>query len=164
MRSKSMIRVERAAAAIPDGPAILESVKAARPELIAAAKQGRPPVAGISQMLLDKFGSEVRALRVKQLVGLASRAILEEAGFELTHSGVRIPGDPLFTTGSVYRLRADNQDAQQLDDALERMLMALTPSQASRAFHALLKTFPHLRHEGLGEKPTTPSSKRAIRD
>lgn len=152
-----MKRVERAATALSCGKEILELLHANRAEMIAVAKQGRPPVTAVSQKLLDAFGDRVKDTPVKQFVGLAIRAILEEAGFEIAYSGAKIPSDRLFSAGSVYRAQAGHQDVTPVDDALERMLCALTPSQARRALNTLTQAFPYLRPES---KTKTPPRKR----
>ena len=103
MTTRSMRRAERAASALVNGTEILDALKGARRDLVASAKQSRPPVAAVSGMLLERFGAEVKRLPVRQFIGLAVRAILEDAGFEVAYSGVRINGDPIFASGSVYR-------------------------------------------------------------
>lgn len=160
MSAKSMRRAERAATSLVNGQAILETIKAARRDLIAAAKQSRPPVAAVSETLLCKHGTEIKATPVKQFVGLAVRAILEEAGFEVAYTGVRINGDPVFRTGSVYRPRTDDHEAPQQDDALERMLRALTPGLAARALRILVHQFPNLLDESDDEAPKKSPTKR----
>ena len=83
---------------------------------------------------------------MKQFIGLAVRAILEDAGFEVAYSGVRIKDDRVFTSGSVYRERSSDSEPEpaQIDDALERMLKALRPDQAARALVVLCRHNPHL--------------------
>ena len=147
MNRKSMRRAERAATALVNGEAILETLKGARSSLIAAAKKSRPPVAAVSEVLLKTRGDEVRQTPVRQFIGLAVRAILEEAGYEVAYTGVRINGDPVFRTGSVYRLRTDDNDAAKVDDALDRMMKSLTPDQAQHAFRALRRHYPDLGNE-----------------
>jgi hypothetical protein len=142
MNRKSMRRAERAATAFVNGEAILATLRTERPKLVAAAKKSRPPVAAVSEVLLKKHGDEVKLMPVRQFVGLAVRAILEEAGFEVAYTGVRINGDPVFRTGSVYRLRTDDNDAAEVDDTLDRMMKSLTPGQAQRAIRALPVTSP----------------------
>jgi hypothetical protein len=153
-----MRRAERAAAALVHGDEILETLKAARPKLIAAAKQSRPPVAAVSALLLESHGAEVKQTPVRQFIGLVVRAILEEAGFEVAYTGVRIKDDPVFRTGSAYRPRSDDNDTSEVDDTLDRMMKALTADQARRAFRALLRHFPDLRDEGNEGNEETPKA------
>lgn len=153
MRTISMQRAERAATALVNGEAILRTLNAARGRLVAAAKRSRPPVAAVSEILLEKHGAEIKRTPVRQFVGIAVRAILEEAGYEVAYTGVRINGDPVFRTGSVYKLREDNPAALEVDDALDRMMKYLTPNQARRAFRALRRYFPNLCDEDIRETP-----------
>jgi hypothetical protein len=144
-KTKSMRRAETAASTLVSGPEILAALRRARRELIAMAEQSRPPVAAVSQMLLEKFGAEVKRLPVRQFIGLAVRAILEDAGFEVAYSGVKISEDPIFTSGSVYRNQSDQpRSPSEYDDAFERMLKALKPEQATRAVYLLNRYNPHL--------------------
>ncbi len=163
MSAKSMRRAERAATSLVAGEAILATLKNEQTRLVAAAKQSRPPVAAVSGILLKKHGDTVMELPVRQFVGLAVRAILEEAGFEVAYTGVRINGDPVFRTGSVYRPHTDDNDAPEMDDVLERMMKALTADQARRAFRALLRHFPDLRDEGNEANEETPKAQQTNR-
>jgi hypothetical protein len=163
MSAKSMRRAERAATSLVAGEAILATLKNEQTRLVAAAKQSRPPVAAVSGILMKKHGDTVMELPVRQFVGLAVRAILEEAGFEVAYTGVRINGDPVFRTGSVYRPRTDDHEAPQQDDALERMLRALTPGQAARALRVLVRQFPNLLDESDDEVPKRSPAQRKPR-
>ena len=142
-----MTRAVRGATGLAIGGAILETLKREKPNLIAAAEQKRPPVAAVSRILLKRFGEEVKRTSTRQFIGLVTRAILEEAGYEVAYTGVRINGDPVFRTGSVYRLRTDDNDAAKVDDALDRMMKSLTPDQAQHAFRALRRHYPDLGNE-----------------
>jgi hypothetical protein len=154
-----MTRAVRGAMGLAIGGAILETLKKEKPNLIAAAEQKRPPVAAVSRILLKRFGEEVKRTSVRQFIGLATRAILEEAGYEIEYRGVRIRGDPVFRTGAVYRPRVDGGKAPEADDALDRMMASLTSDQAKRAFRALLHQFPNLRDDVRGRKPPGRFSK-----
>ncbi len=159
MPSRSMTRAMRGSAGLAIGGAILETLKREKPNLIAAAEQKRPPVAAVSRILLKKFGEEVKRTSVRQFIGLATRAILEEAGYEVESRGVRIRGDPVFRTGAVYRPRMHGGKAPEADDALDRMMASLTLDQAKRAFRALLHQFPNLRDEVRRRNPPGRFSK-----
>ena len=154
-----MTRAVRGATGLAIGGAVLETLKREKPNLIAAAEQKRPPVAAVSRILLKKFGEEVKRTSVRQYIGLASRAILEEAGYEVESRGVRIRGDPVFRTGAVYRPRMDGGKAPEADDALDRMMASLTLDQAKRALRALLNHFPNLRDKDRGRNPPGRFSK-----
>jgi hypothetical protein len=161
--TKSMRRAERASTALVNGEAILATLKAEQPRLVAAAKQSRPPVAAVSETLLNRHGDAITELPVRQFVGLAVRAILEDAGFEVAYTGVRIKDDPVFRTGSVYRPRSKDHDAAKADDALDRMMKSLSSDQAQRAFRALLRHFPDLRDEENRQVPKEQPTKRKRR-
>lgn len=149
MSSNPMQRAMRAATSLPIGTAILDTLKAERPALIAAAEQQRPPVSAVSTLLLERFGAaEMKRPLARQIVGLGVRALLDEAGFEVSHGGVRIKDDPLFSTGSAYRRRRSNSnDVPAAHDLFDRLAKALTVYEASRALRALLSNFPELEAE-----------------
>jgi hypothetical protein len=149
----------RGSTALAIGAAVLETLKREKPGLIAAAEQKRPPVAAVSGILLKRFGEEVKRTSVRQFIGLATRAILEDAGYEVAYRGVRIRDDPIFRSGAVYRPRVDGGNAPAADDALDRMMASLTSDQAKRAFRALLHHFPNLRDEDRGRNPPGRFSK-----
>ena len=150
MSSKHMQRALRSSTAVPRGPLILQTLEANRGALIAAAKASRPPIAAVSAILAEKFGTDVKERRVRQFIGLGVGAVLYDAGFEVSHTGVRVKGDPIFTTGSVYRLRVNDVDANAPEegDVLERMMKLLTRDEAKRALRALKRYFPDLEEEG----------------
>ena len=108
--NRAMRRAERAAARLPSGTAIF--VRLQRPDarhlMVAAARRGVPPVTGISALLVAEFPiAELREYRMRQAIGIMVKAILLEEGFEKVRSGVRIKGDPIFSSGSVYLEIAD---------------------------------------------------------
>jgi hypothetical protein len=157
MPSTPMQRATRMATAVPNGPAILETLKAERQTLIAAAEQSRPPVAAVSEILVNTHGEVVRKKLVRQFIGLSAGAILNEAGYRVAYTGVRIKGDSIFLTGSVYQRRVDDVDAPKAQDVLERLMKALTPDEATRAFRALLCRFPELLDEVDRDQSRRPS-------
>src|SRR4051794_33457896 len=110
MATRAMRRATRSAPALLQGKELLGFVlaKRTRKKLIAAADEGVPPVSAISDDLRHRFDAvELKRPLVKQFVGLCVRAVLEEEGYEVYRTGVRIPADPVFTTGSAYRLMPD---------------------------------------------------------
>ena len=145
------------ATALPSGAALLECLKGELPRLIAAANQSQPPVSAVSSILVKRYGAEMQRTVVRQFIGLGIRALLEQAGYEVSYRGVRTNHDPIFRSGAIYRLRADSGNAAVADDSLDRMMKALRPDQASRAYRALLFHFPHLQDEA----DRTPSRKRS---
>jgi hypothetical protein len=142
-----MIRVQRAARAVIHGPEILALIirPDTRKALVAAAETGRQPVSEISTLLQDNFPGDTELIPLRQYAGLCVRAVLEEEGFEIAASGVRMTRDPVFRTGAIYRRVATGTERRlQRDDALERMLGALTDSQARRAADTLRRRFPSI--------------------
>lgn len=156
MPSTPMQRATRMATAVPNGLAIFETLKAAQQTLIAAAEQSRPPVAAVSEILVNTHGEVVRQKLVRQFIGLCAGAILNEAGYRVAYTGVRVK-DSIFLTGSVYQRRVDNVDAPKAQDVLERLMKALTPDEATRAFRALLCRFPELLDEVDRDQSRRPS-------
>ncbi|RUX29320.1 hypothetical protein EOA23_13970 [Mesorhizobium sp. M2A.F.Ca.ET.042.01.1.1] len=77
-----------------------------RPENIArletASELGKPAVEGIEERLLDEFRKEVLADRVKQMVGHMVRQILEQRGWALDQTDVKVQSVP-FTKAARYR-------------------------------------------------------------
>lgn len=114
---KSMTRARRSAPAVCRGPEILEFLLSdeARKALKGAANRGEPPVTSISEMLRKRFGTDMRPPAVRQFAGLVIRAILEEEGFRVAETGVRISRDPIFRTGAVYEAIADEKKAGSLE-------------------------------------------------
>jgi hypothetical protein len=69
-----------------------------RPETIArlatATELGRPAVEGIEEPLLEEFGDEVMADRVRQMIGHMVRQVMEAEGFVLDQAEVKIRSVP----------------------------------------------------------------------
>ena len=126
--------LKRSAAALTDGPAILASLQEpkARQALVIAASKGVPPVSGVSEMLLGKHGDTVKLLPVRQFIGTAVKAILAEEGFEVAETGVRLPRDPVFTTGAVYRRITPINPTKAKLDLLDRIVSTLEPAELHR--------------------------------
>ena len=103
--SKAMRRAQRSAHTIVRGGEILDMVcsDAARKRLVEVAVCGEPPVTAISEALIKLLGKgAARAVPVRSFVGLCVRAALNN-GFEVAETGVRVPEDPIFRTGSIHR-------------------------------------------------------------
>ena len=137
--SRTMQRARRSARAVLRGTEILELVRKPRTRrlLIAAAESGAPPVTAISSKLRELVGAEDAKLApVKQFTGLCVRAVLEEEGFELAQTGVRLSNDPVFRTASVYKrtIATGNSDETQL---LERFIASLNDAEARQALKLL---------------------------
>jgi hypothetical protein len=139
MHSKSMRRAERSARAITHGTKILQFVQSpsVRQRLVQAAELGSPPVTAISSDVQKLVGKKDAKLPpIKQYTGLCVRAVLEEEGFELVQTGVRVSKDPIFRTGSVYQ-RSEKQGSQSASDLLARFLQSLTDEEVVYALKLL---------------------------
>jgi hypothetical protein len=142
METRADLRARRLAANISNGEAIFATLRDSLPQMIKAAGQALPAVTAVSRELNGKFGADMARTSVRQFVGLAIRAIMEGAGYEVAQQGIRINADPLFSVGAVYRRRADG--GLDGDDPLIQMLSALSNTQAKRAFQILTRKFPEL--------------------
>jgi hypothetical protein len=131
---KSMTRARRSAVAVRRGPEILEFLLSdeARKTLRNAAERGEPPVTAVSETLRRRFGTDMRLPPVRQFVGLVIRAVLEEEGFRVAESGVRISRDPIFRTGAVYEAIADEKKAGSLESLVAFLTEKLSDSEIGR--------------------------------
>jgi hypothetical protein len=107
-----------------------------RERLVRAADAGDPPVAAISEELRAQFGLDAKVLPVRQFVGLAVKGILAEEGFSVAETGVRIPGDPVFTTGATYS-RQEPQAADEATDWVRRVVEIMDANEAAYALRLL---------------------------
>jgi hypothetical protein len=106
--------------------------------LVAAAERGEPPVTAISDKLLQLIpAKDAKLMPLKQFAGLSVRAVLEEEGFEVAETGVRVSNDPVFRTGSTYRrIQAEQRRSSEL---LVRIIQDLTDEEARQALRLLRK-------------------------
>ena len=63
----------------------------------------RPALEGFQPQLLAEFGGEIKLDRWKQVAGRMVRQIMEQRGYVLDQTGVRIRSGDLFTSASRYR-------------------------------------------------------------
>ena len=63
----------------------------------------RPALEGLQPKLLAEFGDEIRADRIKQMIGRMTRQVMESHGYILDQTGVRIRVGDLFTSAARYR-------------------------------------------------------------
>jgi len=140
MDSRAMRRAVRSARAVLHGPQILEFVKEPKTRrlLVAAAESGVPPVTAVSGRLLQLIPEkDAKLMPLKQFTGLCVRAVLEEEGFEVAETGVRVSNDPVFRTGSTYRrIQVDHRRSSGL---LVRIIQDLTDEEARQALRLLRK-------------------------
>jgi len=66
----------------------------------------RPALEGLQPRLLAEFGEEIRADRLKQMIGRMTRQVMESRGYALDQTGVRIRVGDLFTSAARYRRMA----------------------------------------------------------
>lgn len=62
--------------------------------LVTASELGKPAVEGIEEQLLSEFREEVLADRVKQMIGHMVRQIMEQTGWVIDQSEVRVRSVP----------------------------------------------------------------------
>ncbi|MBZ9772613.1 hypothetical protein [Mesorhizobium sp. CO1-1-8] len=123
----SIRRARRAAKSIVGGTTLLSALTS--PRYIAlmktAVEEEVPPVSMISSLLTEELAADVdlRAVPVKQFIGMAVKAILEAEGFEVMETGVRIAGDPVFRSGATYQPAAGPEEP---DDLLARFVAMLS--------------------------------------
>jgi len=140
MTTKAMRRAMRSARALRHGPEVLALIQEPKTRrlLVDAAERGAPPVTAISHKLLQVVpAKEAKLMPLKQFAGLCVRAVLEEEGFEVAETGVRVSNDPIFRTGSTYqRVKAETSATSPL---LVRLIDALTEVEARQALNLLRK-------------------------
>lgn len=72
-------------------------------QMKAATARKRPAVEGIQDELLARFGDEVRADRIKQMIGLMVLQIMKHQGYD--KKGVKISSKNPFSSGTLYEKR-----------------------------------------------------------
>src|SRR4051812_6396712 len=105
MTSVLMARAEKLAQTHPIRRKIWEILKTEGWHLLVAAAQAGhvPPVHAISSLLLQRLGPEALEPRaMRQFIGIASSALLNEEGWVVVRTGVRLRGDPLFGAGALF--------------------------------------------------------------
>jgi hypothetical protein len=137
-----MTRARRSAAAVRRGPEILEFLLSdeARKALKGAAEKGEPPVTAVSDVLLKRFRKDMEFPPVRQFAGLVIRAVLEEEGFRVAQSGVRISRDEIFRTGAVYEPISDERTAGPMESLVAFLTEKLSDSEIRRLRQLLLQS------------------------
>lgn len=140
------------AGSVPAGQQILDLLRSpnVRRSLVEAAERGVPPVSAASEGLLKTVGLAVMRERVaKQFVGLVVRSVLNEEGFVLDRSGVRLRADPIFEAGSVYRRRIESSPTEE-QPLLQRFADGLNANER-RWLKQYLQDAGEQRSEGTGK-------------
>lgn len=100
--------------------------------MVEAIAEEVPPVSKISETLMETVGDEValKALPVRQFIGMAVKAILAKEGYEVMETGVKIADDPIFRSGATYQRVEEPED--DTDDLLSRLVNAMNPDELHR--------------------------------
>lgn len=108
------------------------------PEIVArletASQLGKPAVEGIEEQLLEEFGAEILADRVKQMVGHMVRQIMEHRGWGLDQSDVKVQSIP-FMKAARYR-RPDWSTFHAFRNASDPRDVAITDRRQNAALPA----------------------------
>ncbi len=135
--------------------------------LESASNVGKPAVEGISDALLNEFGEEVLANRVKQMIGHMVRQILEQNDWVFDQGDVKVQSVPFIKaaryrrpswfTFHAFRNASNPRDVAITDRRTDPVLpddtrwtyyaTFMSPIQASVGFG--IKDFPQLRQEVL---------------
>lgn len=130
MARSLMTRVVREAEMHPQQGGVLRFLRSKQKIIVAAAKAGEPPAAAVSALLLAEFGEQMRSPRLRQFSGLTVAALLEEAGYEIARTGVRLTDDPLFTVGTLFKKRTAGEPPENVETTLlDRFLDSLTEEE-----------------------------------
>jgi hypothetical protein len=70
----------------------------------------RAAVEPLGPFLLEEFGMHVNQDRYRQMIGHMARQIMEELGYELDRSSLRLTRINMFTTASSYRQKGESRD------------------------------------------------------
>ncbi len=140
-------KLRRSAAALGGtGSEILEWLHepAQRAALVQAAESGLPSVAGISPTFVTKFGKDAgRTMVIRQFVGRAVKIIMEEEGYLPADTGVKLPTDQVFRTGTRYRLRGEHEEAGGASTLLSRIVATLNPDELLQLEHLVQQALGH---------------------
>lgn len=105
--------------------------------LLDATRRSLPAVCGISAALFARFGQAAKRPQFKQFVGLAVRHLLEtQHGYVVADRGVKVVGDPVFSSGARYRPAAP-EGILRRPRALVAPATSQPPTLAARLLAAL---------------------------
>jgi hypothetical protein len=116
-----------------------------RAALVHAAEQGLPSIAGISAAFVAKFGSNAaKTMVIRQFVGRAVKIIMGEEGYLPADTGVKLPGDPVFRSGTRYHLRGEHTDPDgNPSSLLDRLVSALNQAELLHLQELVTKALAH---------------------
>jgi hypothetical protein len=152
------LRVKRSAKHIPRGDAIYAFLQRHVADLMAAADTGDPPISVVSQKLIEEFGVDL-PMPTRQFIGMSLKLIMLHCNYVAEERGVRIPHDPLFTSGSTYKkiepeplhpklsLASVNEEGETL---AFRLLMAAIPAMTQPEKQALLRVLQGIELKRVG--------------
>jgi len=143
-----MVKAIRSAQRQPEWQKVLEllSSEPVQHDMIAAAAKGLPPISAVGRILSERFPDSTTSNAARQFIGVCIAGVMAEAGYEVAQSRARVSDAGPFNSGATYRLAraAEPGRGEDQDDALERMISALTRPQAQRALAALRARFPDM--------------------
>jgi hypothetical protein len=131
-RTVSMDGIWRAAGNIRGGVAIVEycSSPEGRWRLTTAADAGLVPVTAVSEKLLELVGRPaLESLATRQFCGRVVKAVLAEEGFVVAQTGIRVPHDPIFAAGSIYKRRTTTPLSAADESIMQRFVDCLAPDE-----------------------------------
>jgi hypothetical protein len=139
--------------ALKNGMELLKWLRASeqRAALVAAAENGLPSVAGISESLRAKFGANVAMdMITRQFIGMVVKSIMIEEGYVIDGGGVKLSRDPVFSSGSRYR-RATPGAARTEGGSpqlLERLVGVLNTAELQELISLAQREFLKVQHKG----------------
>jgi hypothetical protein len=125
-------RLRRSAAALKDGVTILDWLNepAQRAAMVKAAEAGLPSVAGISDGFLTKFGRKAAdTMIIRQFIGRAAKHIMREEDYVPADTGVKLPDDSVFSSGTRYAKRDEGMQHDEEGSLLARFVEMLKPAE-----------------------------------
>ena len=73
--------------------------------MITASDLQRPAVEPLSEVLLDRFGKNIKQDRIKQMIGHMVRQIMESLNYELASGNIKVRFGSVFNRASKYSRR-----------------------------------------------------------
>lgn len=69
-----------------------------------------PPAGGISPLLMRDFPKVQWDTNLRQVIGMMIRQVMDTLGYEVKQKSVHISQDPIFMTGTAYRIKPEGLD------------------------------------------------------